>query len=50
MKIFFIIPAYAGAIGHNLNGYQVEKRRRREGMGTWEYRLVPPALKQPDLI
>ena len=47
MKIFFIIPAYAGAIGHNLNGYhvgtaarvdgyQVEKRRRREGMGTWE--------------
>jgi hypothetical protein len=23
MKIFFIIPAYAGAIGHDLNGYHV---------------------------
>ena len=26
MKIFFIIPAYAGAIGHKLNGYHVGQR------------------------
>ena len=37
-----------GSVGSQLrnarvDGYQVEKRRRREGMGTWEYRISPRA-------
>lgn len=30
-------------------GYRVEGRRRKQGGGTWEYRVLPPLDRIPDL-
>lgn len=47
-----------GSVGSQLrnarvDGYEIEKRRRTDAAGTWEYRLLKPkplALVQADLI